>query len=130
MEHTVRAPTSSSPYLSHVFLNHGVNERGSPSWCFCVSPDKFIQKQTYSSAHYIKNVILIEHSPLHKIAKAISCLPGCLKQWILINQQKLNVNENVLEPASEYNTKLLIVTNFAFKPAHFRVLRSTNATTA
>lgn len=45
------------------------------------------KKQSSSSAHYMKNVILIKHSPLHKKAKAISCSPCCLKQWILTNQQ-------------------------------------------
>lgn len=69
----------------------------------------FTQKETSSTAHYMKNVILIEHSPPNKTAKAISCLPCCLKQWILTNQQKLNVNEKV--PVAEYNTNsLLIVT--------------------
>lgn len=76
----------------------------------------------------MKNVILIEHSPLYKTAKAISCLPHCLKQWILTNQQKLNVNENVPEPVAEYNTNLLIVTNFTFKLAHFMLLRLPKAT--
>lgn len=67
----------------------------------------------------MKNVILIEHSPLYKTAKAISSLPCCLKQWILTNQQKLNVNENVPEPVAEYNTNLLIVTYVAFKDGPF-----------
>lgn len=67
----------------------------------------------------MKTVILIEHSPLYKTAKAISSLPCCLKQWILTNHQKLNVNENVPEPVAEYNTNLLIVTYVAFKDGPF-----------
>lgn len=65
----------------------------------------------------MKNVILIEHSPLYKTAKAISYLLCCLKQWILTNQQKLNVNENVQEPVAKYNTNSLIVTYV--KMVHF-----------
>lgn len=43
------------------------------SWLFCVT-------ESSSSAHYMKNVIWIEHSPLHKAAKAILYWPCCLKQ--------------------------------------------------
>lgn len=43
------------------------------SWLFCVT-------ESSSSSHYMKNVISLEHSPLHKAAKAILYWPCCLKQ--------------------------------------------------
>lgn len=70
----------------------------------------------------MKNVILIEHSPLYKKAKAIAYLPCCIKQWILTNQQKLNVNENVPLPVAEYKTNFFIVTCVTFN----MVRRSSN----
>lgn len=38
----------------------------------------------------------------------MSCLPCCLKQWILTNKQMLNVNENVQEPEAAYNNSLIV----------------------
>lgn len=67
------------------------------------------KNQRSPAAHYMKNVILIEHSPLYKTAKAISCMLCCLKQWIVTNQQTLHVNENagVCEWIAHNNTHSL-----------------------
>lgn len=72
----------------------------------------------------MKNVILRKHSPLYRRAKAIPHLHCCLKQYIFPNQETLNLNENMLDPVTQFSHSFVTfkVVGFMFQRPHSDLL--------
>lgn len=97
-----------------------ISERHIQSVLFCASPDKFVQKRhsSFEQSLYEKRYLNWTFTSIWNSQGHFLFAPLSKTMDPSANQQKLNVNEDVPEPAAEYNTNLLIVTCVTFK-IHF-----------